>query len=323
MKFYSSSLLKIIRLSKFQWIAVGILAIVFLIWPAYWSQNNYNRQGVLPRLSVDGQDQPINWTAVYDLSKLDLNSQSALLVSADNSVIVGAKQPDKIQLLASLTKLASLRLVKDSRLNLTANVEVEPVSLINDWAAYVNNDEAVSQLPVKQVENLTVDQALTVSAVASANNAVLALVKKISPEVDNFVYKMNQVAVNLGLKQTVFADPTGLSPKNQSTAREMAALALWAWQDDFIRSIGAKPDIVVQTDKNSYRLLNTNQLTRISNWKIIASKTGHLNEAGYNLVMEVKDNQDRIYLLVLLGATSDKERQTDAAKIMSWLESVS
>ncbi|MFZ5391447.1 MAG: D-alanyl-D-alanine carboxypeptidase family protein [Patescibacteria group bacterium] len=323
MKFYSNSLLKIIRLNKRQWLAAGLLAGCFLWWPSYWVQNNYNRQGTLPRLSLSDQSEGINWSAVYDLSDLNLSSQNVLLVEADDLFVVAAKQPDQVKSLASLTKLMSLRLVRDSQLNLSSNIEVSPVSQITDWQAYINGDEAVSQLPVRQTETISVSQALLASAVASANNVVLALVKKVSPDSDNFVYKMNKTASRLGLRQTVFADPTGLNPLNRGTAREMAVVATWAWQDDFIRSAGALPETVIKTDRNSYRLFNTNQLTGNKAWLIDASKTGHLNEVGYNLVMRVKSSQDKVYLMVLLGAVSNEARQEDVGKIMTWLESIS
>ncbi|MBU1038737.1 serine hydrolase [Patescibacteria group bacterium] len=323
MKFYSNLRLKILLPNRNQWLVIGLLAMGFLWWPAAWSNNNYNRQGTLPKLSLASQQAPVNWSAVYNLADLDLASRSVLLVEVTDWFIVGAKNPEQIMPLASLTKLMSLRLVRDSQLNLSTLVTVEPVSQITDWQAYVSEDEAVSQLPVLKQESLSVEQAIQASAVASANNVVLALVKKVSPSLEAFVYKMNQTAYGLNLGQMVFSDPTGLSALNKGTAWQMARLAAWVWQDEFIKSAGLAHEVVIKTDKNSFRLINTNQLLSQPAWRISASKTGHLNEVGYNLVMQASDTAGRVYLMVLLGAPTDQLRRQDAFRLMAWLESIS
>jgi len=323
MKFYSN-LLKIKgQLPASQWGLIVLLVLFFVARPL--PNVGVNRQGTLPRLAVIGQRQQVNWSVVTDLSARPLNSRSVLLVDlSSGGTIMAAKNARQVLSLASLTKLMSLKVVRDSGLALNAPLRVSQVAQIKDWRSYLGLDDAVSQLPItdKTGDTISVAQAIAASEVASANNVVLALSQAVKPQLGDFVYLMNEAAINWGLTQTIFTDPTGLSPSNHGTALEVARLANWVWQDSFLRLCSSWPQVTVRGRQTDYVLKNTNKLLAQGDRRIMASKTGHLKEVGYSVVMEVKDiKHGQLYLLVLLGATSDEQRWQDVNYLLSWLES--
>ena len=146
---------------------------------------------------------------------------------------------------------------------------------------------------------------------------------------------MNRTAHALGMRDTVYIEPTGLSSENRSTATDLAKLADYAYQNfPEIRQITSTgyytlgtQRVVVQKRRHqphvTYRTVafnNTNRLTRMDDWNIGLSKTGFINEAGHCLVMQAQVAQ-RDVIIVLLDAMGSNRRAGDAARIKQWLES--
>jgi len=146
---------------------------------------------------------------------------------------------------------------------------------------------------------------------------------------------MNRMARVLGMNDTVYVEPTGLSSDNRSTAFDLAKLADYAYQNfPEVReitssgsySLGTRRVVVKKKHRKPkvyYRAVafnNTNRFTRAEDWDIGLSKTGFINEAGHCLVMQAHV-AERDVIIVLLDAQGRNNRAGDATRIKTWLES--
>jgi D-alanyl-D-alanine endopeptidase (penicillin-binding protein 7) len=178
-------------------------------------------------------------------------------------------------------------------------------------------------------------QLLHLALIASDNRAAHALGRSYPGGLERFVATMNRMARALGMHDTVYVEPTGLSSSNRSTALDLARLADYAHQNyPEIRQISASGSYTLGTQRVVlkkkrrkpqvfYRPVafnNTNRLTRMDDWHIGLSKTGYINEAGHCLVMQAQVAQ-RDVIIVLLDAMGTHSRAGDAARIKEWLES--
>lgn len=138
----------------------------------------------------------------------------------------------------------------------------------------------------------------------SANNAMAALARTSGVTKKTFVKRMNAKAKKLGMAHTTFVDPTGMSPKNVSTAEDLAILIETARKNKIIRQIGQKETYTLRSIAKRPRvhtINNTNALLADDSG-VVLGKTGYLNESLYNFAMvaAAADGTDRT--VVVLGA---------------------
>ena len=129
---------------------------------------------------------------------------------------------------------------------------------------------------------------------------------------------MNAKARALGMSDTQYSDPTGLSSRNVSTARDLSRLVRVAADQPLVRQFSTATDMIALVP-NQQVFRNTNRLIRSGDWEIDVSKTGYISEAGRCLVMQVRI-QGRPTTVVLLDAFASQARTTDAMRIRRWLE---
>ena len=115
------------------------------------------------------------------------------------------------------------------------------------------------------------------------------------------------------------SDSTGLNPRNDTTAHDLAKLAAAASTYPLIRQYTSSEQRLVRNGKRQLHYLNSNRLVREGEWPILVSKTGYIREAGRCLVMGTRVNNEPV-VMVLLHANTTNERVADARKIKSWLE---
>lgn len=177
-------------------------------------------------------------------------------------------------------------------------------------------------------------QLLHLALIASDNRAANALGRNYPGGLQRFVATMNRTARVLGMNDTVYVEPTGLSSGNRSTAHDLAKLVNYAYQNyPEIRHISTAGNytldaqrVVTQNKQKStvhYRTVafnNTNRFTRADDWQIGLSKTGFINEAGHCLIMQAQV-ANRDVIIVLLDARGTGNRASDATRIKEWLES--
>jgi D-alanyl-D-alanine endopeptidase (penicillin-binding protein 7) len=167
---------------------------------------------------------------------------------------------------------------------------------------------------------LTRGELLKLALMASENRAAAALARTYPGGMRAAVSAMNSKALELGMTNTHFLDPTGLNSGNVSTAQDLVKMVLAAQQYDEIREYTTSASHRVESD--GYRPLqfsNTNPLVKSASWDIGLSKTGYISEAGRCLVMEANINQHPV-VIVLLDSWGKLTRIGDANRVKKWIE---
>jgi D-alanyl-D-alanine endopeptidase (penicillin-binding protein 7) len=167
---------------------------------------------------------------------------------------------------------------------------------------------------------LTRDELLLLALMASDNRAAHALARSYPGGSEAFVAAMNGEAERLGLLDTRFSDPTGLSPDNVSTAQDLAKLVKAAHGYPLVREYSTRRSAHVRARGGTVGFSNTNSLVRSNKWEIELSKTGYISAAGRCLVMQMRVGA-RDLIVVLLDSYGKYSRIGDAQRIRRWLES--
>jgi D-alanyl-D-alanine carboxypeptidase len=233
-------------------------------------------------------------------------AEALLLIEAQSGKVLQAENATHPWYPASLTKLmtsyVTLRAVKDGRIKLDALITVSP--------------RAVAQQPSKMGfpagTRLTVDDALKMLMVKSANDMAVVLAEGVSGSVEDFAVQMNATALRLGMTQSNFVNPNGLPDDAQVTsARDMGILARALIQEfSEYNEYWSIPAI-----KFGRRVMrNFNRL--IGRYPgIDGMKTGFICASGYNLVASATRNGKRL-IAVVLGARSSQVRSFKAAQLL-------
>ena len=260
------------------------------------------------------------------VSMPELSAQSVLVFDQASGQPLLSKNASWQTPIASITKLMTAMLVLEAALPLDERIVLTAED--RDTLRGTGSRLAVGA-------TYTRGQLLHLALIASDNRAAHALGRTYPGGLERFVATMNRMAHTLGMRDTVYVEPTGLSSSNRSTATDLARLADYAYQNfPEIRQITATGSytlgtqrVVVNTRRHPskvyYRTVafnNTNRLTRMDDWHIGLSKTGFINEAGHCLVMQAQVAQ-RDVIIVLLDAVGNNSRASDAARIKAWLES--
>ncbi len=255
----------------------------------------------------------------------ELSAQSVLVFDQASGQPLLAKNATMQTPIASITKLMTAMLVMDAGQPLDEMITIAP----DDRDTLKNTGSRLAF-----GSSYTRGQLLHLALIASDNRAAHALGRTTTGGLDRFVANMNRMARALGMKDTVYVEPTGLSSENRSTALDLAKLADYAFQNyPSIRHITTSGSYSLDRQRVAskkrqqgnayYRTVdfnNTNRLTRNDDWHIGLSKTGFINEAGHCLVMQAQV-ADRDVIIVILDAVGSNRRANDAARIKTWLES--
>jgi D-alanyl-D-alanine endopeptidase (penicillin-binding protein 7) len=247
---------------------------------------------------------------VRPVSQLHLRSAVALVQDQRTGECLVEKQPEAVMPIASITKLMTAMVVLDAKLDLHEPLVIEKADL----------DElrhSRSHLPLRT--QLTRGEALMLALMASENRAAHALGRTYPGGLGAFVAAMNSKAAALGLSETRFEDPAGLSSGNVASARDLARLVNAAYHYPQIRDFTTRSEVSIQRGRGKLGFLNTNALVRGHRWHIGLSKTGYIEEAGQCLVMQAR-LAERPVVIVLLDSWGKYTRLGDAQRIKQWLE---
>jgi D-alanyl-D-alanine endopeptidase (penicillin-binding protein 7) len=241
---------------------------------------------------------------------LALRSSVALVQDANSGEIVFQKGIGAVLPIASITKLMTALVLIESKLDLSQRVAVssDDLDLLKG-----------TRSRLKPGTVLTRDQLLLLALMASENRAAAALARTYPGGTAGFVKAMNAKAAVLGMYDTRFTDPTGLSPENVSSARDLARLVHAAYQHPLIAKYSTREGATIHALGRAIAYRNTNALVRSSTWDIGLSKTGFIREAGRCLVMRVR-MASRDLVVVLLDSWGRYSRIGDANRIRKWLE---
>lgn len=245
----------------------------------------------------------------------NITAQSAVIMDAGTRQILWQKNPDEPVSIASITKLATVLVWFD-------HMPQERLRHVHTFAPE-DRTPGGKELHLEIGEKLTTFDLLRSALVGSDNDAALALAHTTGLPVTEFVRLMNAKAKELGMKQTMFADPTGLEAANRAAPHDVALLALAAFANDNIRIPTTMREHLQETTKTEKfsRVRTTDKLLYDEDVSIRGGKTGYTLEAGYCFVALAhlpQDNHDII--IVVLGASSDDMRFIEAKELMQWTE---
>ena len=163
---------------------------------------------------------------------------------------------------------------------------------------------------------------LHLTLIASDNAAARTLARQSPYGPAGFVVRMNEKALELGLDQTHYADPSGLDPGNQSSALDMARLITYASSDERIAALMRKSQHQLTTSRRTITVHNTNRLVGSPGVDVLAGKTGFIRNAGYCLATLLKLPQtNEPVAVVVLGAKSNAGRFMETRHLLNWVAS--
>ena len=240
-----------------------------------------------------------------------LSSAVALVQDASSGETLIAKNQGMVLPIASITKLMTAMVILDAGLNLEQRVAISD----EDYDIVKGTRSRLRPGAV-----LTRDELLLLALMSSENRAAASLGRTYPGGTEAFVLAMNAKSAALGMTDTRFVDPTGLSSSNVASARDLARLVVAAHAYPLIRQYSTRESATVQALGRPLAYRNTNGLVRSAQWEIALSKTGYISEAGRCLVMHVH-LASREVIVVLLDSWGKLSRVGDANRIKKWLES--
>jgi D-alanyl-D-alanine endopeptidase (penicillin-binding protein 7) len=241
-----------------------------------------------------------------------LRSNVAFVVDQNTSEVLLDKNSTSVVPIASVTKLMTAMVALDSKLPLTDELEVT-----DEDRDYIKHTS--SRLRVGSV--LSREDMLHIALMASENRAAAALSRYYPGGRPAFIAAMNAKAKALGMNDTHFESPTGLTSENVSTARDLVKMVNAAYQYPMIRKFSTDRSYEVYPGKGVLAYNSTNALVRNPTWDIGLQKTGFINEAGECLVMQATIH-GRPMIMVLLDSTGKYSRFADATRLRKWLDEV-
>lgn len=246
-------------------------------------------------------------------NNLDVKSHAALVFNAQNEHVIYDKNADKVMPIASITKLMTAIVTLDARLAPNEIITIERADV--DKLKYTT-----SRLPVGS--KLSRHELLKLSLMSSENRAAAALGRTYPGGTQAFVNAMNIKAKQMGMLNSRFVEPTGLSSNNVASARDLAKLVAASNRYTVIRefSTASQHSVSPGNKRGQLQYVNSNSLVRSQNWTIDVSKTGYLNEAGRCLVMHAKISGQPV-VIVLLNSWGKNTRIGDANRVRKWIES--
>ncbi|MEP7301388.1 MAG: D-alanyl-D-alanine endopeptidase [Caldimonas sp.] len=240
---------------------------------------------------------------------LELKSGVAFVVDQDTNEVLFSKNSQTVLPIASLTKLMTAVIVTEASLPLE-----EAITITDDDI----DTEKGSRSRLKVGTQLPREDMLHLALMSSENRAAHALGRTYPGGMGAFVAAMNQKARFLGMTDTHYVEPTGLSSRNQSSARDLATLVKAAHEHQIIRELSTSREYLVEVGNRPVQFRNTNGLVKSPEWEIGLQKTGYISEAGRCLVMQAK-MAGRQLIMVFLDSAGKYSRIGDAERVRRWI----
>lgn len=240
------------------------------------------------------------------------NAKSAIMIEASTGEILFQKNANEKLAPASMTKMMSMLLIME---------EIEKGNLKYDEEITASENASSmggSQIFLQAGEKMTVTEMLKGIAIASGNDATVAMAERIEGSEEAFVKKMNSRAKELGLKNTNFVTSTGLDADNHySSAYDMALIAKeLVKHEKILEFTGTYEEYLRKNSKNPFWLVNTNKLVRFYQG-VDGLKTGFTNIAGYCLTATAKKDNMRL-ITVVMNEPDSAKRSSDTSKMLDY-----
>ncbi len=242
---------------------------------------------------------------------LNLKSSVALVIDQDTQEVLFSKNDKAVLPIASLTKLMTGLVVSDANLSMAEMITITQQDV---------DTEKGSSSRLRVGTELSRGELLHLALMSSENRAAHALGRTYPGGLQVFTQLMNYKAKLLGMKDTRFVEPTGLSSNNMSSARDLAKLVDAAHQQPMLRELSTSTGHQVFVGNRVLQFNNTNRLVKNPSWDIGLQKTGYISEAGRCLVMQTKV-AGRQLIMVFLDSAGKLSRLGDAERVRQWVES--
>ena len=257
-----------------------------------------------------------NFTFVFSVQADDLklaeNAKSAILIEASTGKILFEKNADEKLHPASMTKMMSMLLI----------IEAIEDGVIK-WDQVVQVSENASSMGGSQIlletgEKMSVRDLFKGVAIASGNDAVVALAETVAGSVNNFVSMMNKRASELGLTNTNFKNPHGLDDANHySSSRDMSIIAKeLVKHKEVLEYTKIYEDYLREDTDRKIWLVNTNRLVRFYDG-VDGLKTGYTEDAGYCMTATAEKDGMRI-IAVVMGEDTSKIRNQEVSEMLDY-----
>lgn len=240
---------------------------------------------------------------------LELRSSVAMVLDQQSGETLYQKNADAVLPIASITKVMTAMVVLDAGLDPAEVIEVSEAD--RDTERFSG-----SRLPIGS--RLTRSELMHLALMSSENRAAHALGRTYPGGLKVFIDAMNAKARAIGMEDSRFADPTGLSSGNVSNARDLARMVRAAHAYGQIRRFSTATDLTVDLGPRQTVFRSTNRLVDTPGWEIGLQKTGFISEAGKCLVMQARVDS-RSVIIVLLDAAGSQSRFADAQRLRKWL----
>jgi D-alanyl-D-alanine endopeptidase (penicillin-binding protein 7) len=240
-----------------------------------------------------------------------VSAQAAIVWDRTTGTVVYGKNTRAVMPIASITKLMTALVVLESKQSMRQIITITKADVDR-----IKNSG--SRLPVGT--RLSRENLLRLALMSSENRAASALGRNYRGGNKAFVREMNRKARELDMRDTRFVEPTGLSSRNVSSARDLVKLTRAASRHKKIRLYSTNKSYAIKAGIRAVRYTNSNRLITRKGWDLDLQKTGYISEAGRCMVMQIVIKGRRM-VIVLLKSRNKYSRLADALRMRQWAES--
>ncbi len=256
---------------------------------------------IVPRYKVDASGELVP----------DLRAAAAIIFNPETNEVLWEENSQDQRSIASITKVMTAAVFLESNPDLSQKVAIARSDVYR-----------ASTTKLRLNDKVTTDDLLHLLLIASDNAAARALARVSPLGAVGFIERMNAKAIELGLRSTHYADPSGLLNDNLSSAYDMARLISHASSDERIGSIMRLPEYSVRAAKRTISFRTTNHLLGRTDVDVRAAKTGFITRSGYCLATLLRLPQSgQEVAVVVLGARSNAGRFLETQNLFNWLSS--
>lgn len=277
-----------------------VLFLFFMYSGSAWTSADHHERSSqdLPAVKTDAELAPL--------------AKSAILMDSDTGTIIYEKEAHKRLPPASITKIMTMLLVMEALDQ--GDIKLSDMVRTSEYAASMGG----SQIFLEAGEEMSVEDLLKGVAIASGNDASVALAEHIAGTEEAFVKRMNEKAKQLGMKNTHFVNCNGLPDENHySTAFDIALMSRELLKYEAItKYTGIYQDYLRKDTDNPFWLVNTNRLVRFYEG-VDGLKTGYTSEAKFCLATTAKRDQMRA-IAVVLGEPTSRDRNEEVARMLDY-----
>lgn len=238
----------------------------------------------------------------------DVRAAAAIVMNPETGQILYETNAQDKRSIASITKVMTSLVFLEDDPDLSQEIVVERPDVY-----------AASTTHLRVNERVRLEDVLHLALIASDNAAARILSRVSHGGTASFVQRMNEKALELGLQNTSFADPSGLDPNNVSSAYDLSRLIAYAAGDERISGIMRKPEYRLTTSRKTITIHSTNRLLANGDTDVRGGKTGFTMKAGYCLATLLRLPQGEQVAVVVLGARSNALRFSETKHLFDWL----